>query len=354
MALLDTAATKNAVRAHLFSLAAKAVSGDTVLYYQSSHGGNNYDQYGNMTKDTCICLHDETYEDYEMAEDLMQFAAGVKVVIVLDTCHSAGMFKAVKGTSPASTKSFALRVRELMSERAALRKGAKSGIATDDIGWIAAADYNQYSYDSPRGGAFTVALLDGWKTGAADYDGDKRLNFHELWRYAKGIAVGYGGSDASDAQCLNENVLLSRFAGAPDSSGNGDTTETTPAPVEHVWLDSYPEVLATFGGDYEAMASAPSPGASGGGKTWPNGSPYYVWQDFVAGTSPTNDTVFTATIRMEGNTPVVTWEPDTPELRATRVYRTLGKKTLLDANWTDITDKDQSEYHFFRVTVDMP
>ena len=353
VALLDTAATKNAVRAHLFSLAAKAVSGDTVLYYQSSHGGSHASS-GNYTKDTYICLHDETYEDYEMASDLMQFAAGVKVVIVLDTCHSAGMFKAMGESSPASAKSFALRVRELMAERAALRKGVKSGITTDDIGWIAAADYNQYSYDSPRGGAFTVALLDGWKTGAADYDGDKRLNFHELWRYAKGIAVGYGGSDASDAQCLNEDVLLSRFAGTPDSSGNGDTTETTPAPVEHVWLDSYPEVLATFGGDYEAMASAPSPGASGGGKTWPDGSPYYVWQDFVAGTSPTNDTVFTAIIRMEGNTPVVTWEPDTPKLRATRVYRTLGKKTLLDANWTDITDKDQSEYHFFRVTVDMP
>ena len=126
VAFLDAAATKAVVRAKLATLAAKAVSGDTVLYYQSSHGGNNYDQYGNMTKDTCICLHDATYEDYEMAEDLMQFAAGVKVVIVLDTCHSAGMFKAVKGTSPASTKSFALRVRELMSERAALRKGAKS------------------------------------------------------------------------------------------------------------------------------------------------------------------------------------------------------------------------------------
>ena len=351
VAFLDAAATKSVVRAKLATLAAKAVSGDTVLYYQSSHGGSHASG-GNYTKDTYICLHDETYEDYEMAEDLMQFAAGVKVVIVLDTCHSAGMFKAMGESSPASAKSFALRVRELMAERAALRKGVKSGITTDDIGWIAAADYNQYSYDSPRGGAFTVALLDGWKTGAADYDGDKRLNFHE--RYAKGIAVGYGGSDASDAQCLNEDVLLSRFAGTPDFSGNGNTTETTPAPVEHVWLDSYPEVLAAFGGDYEAMANAPSPGASGSGKTWPNGSPCYVWQDFVAGTSPTNDTVFTATIRMDGNTPVITWEPDTPELRATRVYRTLGKKTLLDANWTDITDKDQSEYHFFRVTVDMP
>ena len=130
-------------------------------------------------------------------------------------------------------------------------------------------------------------------------------------------------------------------------------TQSTPKPVPHAWLDSL-GTLSSFGGDYEAMASAPSPGTSGGGKTWPDGSPYYVWQDFVAGTSPTNDTVFTATIHMNGNTPVITWEPDTPELRATRVYRTYGKKTLMDANWTDITDKDMSEYHFFKVTVDLP
>jgi hypothetical protein len=34
--------------------------------------------------------------------------------------------------------------------------------------------------------------------------------------------------------------------------------------------------------------------------------------------------------------------------------RTLGKKTLIDADWVDITDKDQSEYHFFKVSVEMP
>ena len=132
------------------------------------------------------------------------------------------------------------------------------------------------------------------------------------------------------------------------------TTETTPVPVERTWLDGYPAVLATFGGDYEAMANASSPGGDGGGKTWPDGSPYYMWQDFVSGTSPTNDNVFKASVHMEGNVPVVTWEPDTPELRATRMYRTFGKKTLLDAGWTDITDKDQSEYRFFKVKVEMP
>ena len=150
---------------------------------------------------------------------------------------------------------------------------------------------------------------------------------------------------------INSEVDMGCYEGA--FSGSAET-QGTPEPVPHSWLDGYTNILSSHGGDYEVMANAPSPGANGAGKTWPDGSPCYVWQDFVAGTSPTNDTVFTATIRMEGNTPVITWEPDTPELRATRVYKTLGKKTLMDKDWVDVTDKDQSEYHFFRVTVDMP
>lgn len=350
VAFLDAAATKAAVRAKLAALAVQAAPGDTVLYYQSSHGGNHMVN-GEMTKDTYICLHDAEYEDDEMAADLMRFAAGVKVVIVLDTCHSAGMFKAV-GARRAPAGSFAQRVHALMAARAAGRKGAKAGITADDIGWIAAADYNQYSWDTATGGAFTLALLDGWRTGEADVDGDGRLNFHELWRYAKGIATGYSGMDATDAQCLNEAVLLSRFAGIPDAAGA--VTTTTPVPVPHVWLDAYPELLAASGGDYEALANAPSPGAAGAGKRWADGTPCRVWQDFVAGTAPTDDALFTATIRLEGATPVVGWWPDTPALRATRVYRTFGKKALGDAEWVDVSGGNPSEYRFFKVTVDLP
>ena len=149
------------------------------------------------------------------------------------------------------------------------------------------------------------------------------------------------------------NVAESAFRAFVDLS-DIVTTETTPVPVERTWLDDYPTMLETFSGDYEDMANATSPGASGSGKTWPDGSPCRIWQDYVAGTSPTNNDVFSASIRMDGATPVVEWKPDTPELRATRIYRTLGKKTLLDANWTDITGKDQSEYRFFKVTVEMP
>ena len=367
---LDSAATKAVVRAKLSVLSSTSVAGDTVLYYHSSHGGNNgLDEDGVMTRDTCLCLYDDEYQDEEMAEDLMKFAAGVKVVVILDTCHSAGMFKGTKtvgrggldASCAASGIAFAQRVRELMAEknRSRLRKGAKSGISADDIGWIAAANYNQYSFDGYDGGVFTGAILDGWKTGAADYDGDKHLNFHELWRYAKERAVGYvslGTDYVTDAQCLNENVLLSRFAGIADYPGEGEMTKTSPTPVALNWLNGYPELLAEHGGDYEVAANAQSPGADGsGGKTWPNGSPCYVWQDYVSGTSPTNDVVFKATIRMEGTTPVIEWDPHTDELDAKRVYRTFGRTSLDDADrWSDVTDSDKTGYQFFKVTVDLP
>jgi hypothetical protein len=80
------------------------------------------------------------------------------------------------------------------------------------------------------------------------------------------------------------------------------------------------------------------------------------FQECIAGTDPLDDkSKFTAKISIKVNgEPEVTWEPNTPELRATRVYRTLGKQSLTDADWIDITDKDQTAYRFFKVTVDLP
>ena len=80
------------------------------------------------------------------------------------------------------------------------------------------------------------------------------------------------------------------------------------------------------------------------------------FQECIAGTDPLNDkSKFVAKISIKANgEPEVSWEPNTPELRATRVYRTLGKANLTDADWIDITDKDQSAYRFFKVTVDLP
>ena len=34
--------------------------------------------------------------------------------------------------------------------------------------------------------------------------------------------------------------------------------------------------------------------------------------------------------------------------------KTLGKVNLTEADWVDVTDKDQSAYRFFTVSVDLP
>ena len=66
---------------------------------------------------------------------------------------------------------------------------------------------------------------------------------------------------------------------------------TTPEPVPYSWLSNY-----GFGGrdaDFETTANAPSGKSDGTGRT------LSVWQDYVAGTDPTNLTSrFTAKIEM--------------------------------------------------------
>ena len=368
---LSESATTNAVRSALAALAAKAVAGDTVLYYHSSHGGSVQDAQGRYTTDTFICMHDGYCWDYEMAEDLMKFRKGVKVVVILDTCHAAGMYKSIPlamapsggpvamSKSTAISASFASRVNELMRQRqnvGLLRKGADAGISADDIGWIASSDYDQSSWDSESGGLFTSGMLRGWNYGYADYDGDSCMNFYELFRYARGKA-DHSLIKATVGQCLNEDLLLSIVAGfapAPDGASSTVATMAAPVPVEYGWLDRWPDLVSAFNYNYNLMACSPSPGSGGAGKRRPDGTVCYMWQDFLAGTDPEDDeSLFKANIEMSGGTPSVTWSPDTPELRASRTYRIFGKESLSDADWTDVTGAIPADCRFFKITVDL-
>ena len=237
--LTNSFATKVAIREAITNIAGVAKSGDTFLFSHSSHGYSYADDDGNYTVDTGICAYDDDYEDWELAADLAQFASGVKVVVMVDACHSGGLFKQskksarvanskTKAKASASSAGFCLAANAsaaIDAIRAAepKRRGAKNAkITSGEIGWITAAEYNQYSWDDyyGRGGEFTLAALDGWESGRCDDDGygdgDGYADFYELWNYAKDIAIGYpedSEEDATDAQCWNTNVLLSVRAG---------------------------------------------------------------------------------------------------------------------------------------------
>ena len=81
-----------------------------------------------------------------------------------------------------------------------------------------------------------------------------------------------------------------------------------------------------------------------------------VWQDFVAGTDPTDpESKFTASITFDKDTgkPVISWSPElTAAEAAKRTYKKYGKVKLTDANWTEIVDNDE-DYNFFKVSVEM-
>ena len=113
---------------------------------------------------------------------------------------------------------------------------------------------------------------------------------------------------------------------------SGGSTTNTPVAVPYAWLSTYG--LAP-GGDYEAAAKADA-----------DGDGFAAWQEFVAGTVPTNvNSVVTASIVLSNGMPFVTW---TPDLGTERVYTVEGKSSLTNAAWLSPTN---AASRFFRVNV---
>ena len=120
--------------------------------------------------------------------------------------------------------------------------------------------------------------------------------------------------------------------------------------ISEEWAGQYSGFTAKFGSDFGAAVTAQT------GKRDGAGNPMFVWQDFVAGTDPTDETdVFRASITFDAATgdPVISWTPElSPEEAAKRTYRILGKVRLNDPGWTPV-DGNAAAYNFFKVSVEM-
>ena len=119
--------------------------------------------------------------------------------------------------------------------------------------------------------------------------------------------------------------------------------------VPATWAARFPSYVAKFGSDFASSLLKPT------GKKDAAGNSLQVWQDYVAGTDPTdmNDT-FRATISIVDGDPVISWEPTLSAAEAAkRTYTILGRQSLRSGNWEAVSEGQFGNYNFFKVTVEM-
>ena len=178
----------------------------------------------------------------------------------------------------------------------------KARIAGNDTGW------RKIEVDVPTGGKHVLR-----------------------WEYCKDGAASYS------PDC----IWLDQVQWVP-ADGSGYTL-TTPDPVPYTWLSAWGLGLDS---DFETAARQTS------GKHDANGRPIAVWEDYVAGTVPTDaNDLFRAIISMQDDGPHISWTPNLNTNGEVRVYRVWGKADLKDSAWTYPANPT---HRFFKVTVELP
>jgi uncharacterized repeat protein (TIGR02543 family) len=146
--------------------------------------------------------------------------------------------------------------------------------------------------------------------------------------------TGAGGTGAEVTAATTVTVTAAQTLYA---KWTATMTSTTPVPVPYSWLDQYPILLGLAGGDYETAALAD---VDGDGQT--------AWQEYVAGTEPTNlESVLRSLITVSNGESWVSWIPD---LGTARMYTVYGRTNLTEGIW----GATNTGTRFFRVNVWMP
>src|SRR5262245_16013933 len=206
---LPKAATREKVRGAIARAATAASAGDIVLLTYSGHGGQLPDLNGDEPddKDETWCLYDGELVDDELFELFTRFQAGVRILVLSDSCHSgtvtrdvvrdaalrSGTFRAaVRGVSHA-VDPLAPRYRAMPDEVALatyranramydplLTKTPPENMLLDKlkatVRLISGCQDNQLSQDGTFNGLFTGTMLKVWNHGK--FQGDY-ASFHK-------------------------------------------------------------------------------------------------------------------------------------------------------------------------------
>ncbi|MFE2124591.1 caspase family protein [Rhodococcus aetherivorans] len=215
--LLSSQATSTAVFAALRSAATHLAAGDICVVTYAGHGGQipTSDSEEADRFDETWLLFDREVLDDEIHQALTEFAAGVRVIVVSDSCHSGTVIRqfyrqVLENSTTArasysdlaarhrarrarpSARTFAVRAVPAQEQARALAAQRElyvrirqrtprpaDGDVSAAVLLMAACQDNQAAMETDGHGTFTAALLEVWNNGG--FTGDYR-KFHEQIR----------------------------------------------------------------------------------------------------------------------------------------------------------------------------
>ena len=198
--LIDGQATSQAVIGEIALLAQRACPGDICLVTYSGHGGqvDDFNADEDDAQDETWVVYDRQVVDDELFQMWSQFASGVRVLVLSDSCHSGTVLRSMiatkgrdalaettvreSGVSPLSVVTtpkhmpFDAQYRDNEQRRGtyqfvqALSGPRAAANVSASVLLISGCQDNQLSYDGPVNGQFTGTLLRVWSGGA--FSGD--------------------------------------------------------------------------------------------------------------------------------------------------------------------------------------
>lgn len=219
----------DATRAGVFDaienwLIAGTQPGDRIFLYFSGHGAQVEipDGNGGVRLTSGLVPHDA---DSTVAEatagaggyilgaqlgEVIRRMTGREVTVVVDACHSGSLTRSAGGgTAPENVRTITpfgpieLDPSEITEEMITEAKtglrlldfNAKDGTPIEGVAVWSAATIAQYSYDSPNGGVFTSAFVNGLRDRRAAFSGDGRVSASSLLAYVREGTSGYCEAD---------------------------------------------------------------------------------------------------------------------------------------------------------------